>query len=201
MTAGFLRLTILPVTCAALLLLTACGTTAPTRFYLMNPMTEAGQAPMSEGKNGISIALTSVELPEHLSRPQMVTRQNGYLVRVDEFNRWAEPLEVQVSEILAENLSMLLGTEGVLITKRYKPTEFDFHLFIKILRFDGWPGKEATLVCRWNLGTADEPADVHTERFSATRPVEGSDYPDLVAALSLVLADLSREIAQRIAAE
>jgi uncharacterized lipoprotein YmbA len=198
MKAGFLRLTIMLLTGAAFFMLTACGTTAPTRFYLMNPMADAGHVSPADGNNGVSLALAPVALPEYLNRSQIVTRQNGHQVRVDEFNRWAEPLKVQVTEILAENLSMLLGTEGVAITNRLKQTDFDFHLSVKILRFDGWPGKEARLVCRWHLGRADEPAGAHPERFSATRSVEGDDYPDLVAALSSMLAHLSREIADRI---
>jgi len=194
---GALRLIIIIFTGATLLLLAACGTTAPTRFYLLSPMADPAS---TSGKNGVTILLAPVALPEHLNRPQIVTRQNGTQVRVDEFNRWAEPMAVHVSEILAENLSLLLGTEGVTITNRYKQAHGDFHLSVKILRFDGWPGKEATLDCRWNLRRADEPAGAHSERFSVTQAVEGSDYPDLVVTMSRMLADLSREIAQRIAA-
>ena len=140
-------------------------------------------------------------MPEYLNRPQIVTRQNGHQVRVDEFNRWAEPLEAHVTAILAENLSLMLGTDRISITNRLKNSDVDYQLSVNVLRFDGWPGKEATLVCRWELGRGDEPAGSHPERFSATRPVEGGDYPDLVAALSSMLADLSREIAEQIAAD
>ena len=201
MKSGFLRLTLMLLTGTALLLLSACGTTAPTQFYLMSPMAEAGPGTPAAGEKGVSIALAPVKLPAHLNRPQIVTRQGGHQVRVDEFNRWAEPLDIHVTEILVENLSMLLNTEGITITNRHKQTDFDYHLSIKILRFDGWPGKEATLVCRWNLGRTDEPASDHPERFSAARPVEGGGYPDLVTALSGMLADLSREIARGIDAD
>jgi uncharacterized lipoprotein YmbA len=198
MKAGVLRSTIMLLTGAAFFMLTACGTTAPTRFYLMNPMADAGHVSPADGNNGVSIALVPVELPEHLNRPQIVTRQDGHQVRVDEFNRWAEPLKVHVTEILAENLSMLLGTEGVTITNRLKQAEDGFHLSVEILRFDGWLDKEATLVCRWHLGRGGEPVNAHPERFSAIRPLEGSEYADLVAVMSGMLADLSREIAKKI---
>ena len=198
MTAGFLRLTILPVTCAALLLLTACGTTAPTRFYILNPVTDTDTSSPAAKNNHISIALASVTLPEHLNRPQIVTRQGGHQVRVDEYNRWAEPLEAHVTTILAENLSLILGTDRISITNRFKNSDFDYQLSVNVLRFDGWPGKEATLVCRWELGRGEESAESPPQRFSATRPVEGDDYRDLVAVLSSMLADLGREIADQI---
>lgn len=194
MKAGFLRLIALIVTGAAFLLPAACGTTAPTRFYLLSPMADPVQGTSPSAKNGVAIALAPVELPEHLNRPQIVTRQNGYQVRVDEFNRWAEPLEAHVTAVLAENLSMLLGTEGVIVSSRNRQADADYHLSVACIRFDGWPGKEAVLDCRWSLGTGDTPAGRHPKRFSATRPVQGGDYTDLVAAMSAMLADFSREI-------
>lgn len=197
MKAGSLRLTIMIFTGAALLLLTACGTTAPTRFYLLSPLAETGHGASATHKNGVSIALAPVELPEYLNRPQIVTRQNGHQVKVDEFNRWAEPLEMHVSAILAENLSMLLGTEGIVITNRNKHADVDYYLSVQCIRFDGWPGKEARLDCRWYLGTGDNFAGAEPERFSAIQPLEGAKYTDLVATLSRMLADLSREIATK----
>jgi len=201
MKAGSLRLTIIIFAGAALLLLAACGTTAPTRFYLLSPMAAADHGVNTTHENGVSIAIAPVDLPEYLNRPQIVTRQNGHQVKVDEFNRWAEPLEMHVSAVLAENLSMLLDTEGIVITNRSKQADVDYYLSVQCIRFDGWPGKEARLDCRWSLGTGDDFATAHPERFSAIQPLEGSEYTDLVATLSRMLADLSREIAKIIDAD
>ncbi len=201
MIAGYPRMNRVLLTAITLLLLIACGTTAPTRFYILNPVSDTDTSSPAAKNNHISIALASVTLPEHLNRPQIVTRQGGHQVSVDEYNRWAEPLDAHVTTILAENLSLILGTDRISITNRFKNIDFDYQLSVNVLRFDGWPGKEATLVCRWELGRGDESAESLPQRFSATRPVEGDDYPGLVAALSSMLADLSREIAQRIAAE
>ena len=76
-------------TAAAALLLSACGTTAPTQFYLLNPIPD-GASPAASNRQ-LSIALSPVQMPEHLKRSQIVTRNNGHQVSVDEFNRWAEP--------------------------------------------------------------------------------------------------------------
>lgn len=198
MMAGYPRLYRVLLTAITLLLLIACGTTAPTRFYILNPVADMDTSSVAAKNNHISIALTSVTLPEYLSRPQIVTRQNGHQVKVDEFNRWAEPLEAHVTAILAENLSLMLGTDRVSVANRFKTSDVAYQLSVNVLRFDGGPGKEATLVCRWELGRGDQPSESHPQRFSATRPLEGDDYPDLVAALSSMLADLSRNIADEI---
>ena len=195
MKAGFLRLTMLMLTGTLLLLPAACGTTAPTRFYLLSSMADTGHSSRAAGGKGISIALAPVELPAHLNRPQMVTRQKGHQVRVDEFNRWAEPLEAHVTVILAENLSQLLNTEGVIVSNRQRHMDFDYRLAVTFFRFDGWPGKEAVLDCRWHLQKGGATEGARAERFSTTQPLADNDYANLVAALSQMLADLSREIA------
>ena len=198
MMAGQSKLNHMFLTAIALLLLAGCGTTAPTRFYILNPLADTGSSSPAVENEHISIALAPVKLPEHLNRPQIVTRQAGHQVSVDEFNRWAEPLDIGFTTILAENLSKLLDTDRVFITNRLKNTGFDYLLSVNVLRFHGWPGGEATLVCRWSLDKSGEPTGSDPRRFTATRPVEGNDYPALVAALSQILADLSREIAGRI---
>ena len=164
-------------------------------------MAESGLGAPAAGNNRVSIVIAPVDLPEHLNRPQIVTRQNGHQVKVDEFNRWAEPLEEHVTAVLAENLSLLLGTEGIIISNRYKQIDADYHLSVQCIRFDGWPGKEAVMDCRWNLGSGDVPTGLYPERFRAVRPLEGGGYTDLVTSMSLMLKDLSREIAKEIKAE
>ena len=108
---------------------------------------------------------------------------------------------MHVSTILSENLSMLLGTEGIVITNRNKQADVDYYLSVQCIRFDGQPGKEARLDCRWYLDKGDGFAIAHPQRFSAVQPLEGSAYTDLVATLSRMLADLSREIAKVIDAD
>ncbi|MCG6910239.1 MAG: PqiC family protein [Deltaproteobacteria bacterium] len=180
------------------LLLAACGTTAPTRFYLLDPLAEPGEAASAASSESLSITLAPVELPEHLNRPQIVTRKKDSMVGIDEFNRWAEPLKAGVTATLAENLSLLLGTDRISITNRLRDTGSDYGIAVNVLRFDGWPGGEATLVCRWVLYQGDAPEAPRPRRFSATTKVEGADYPALVTALSGMLAKLSREIAGQI---
>lgn len=188
------------VNALACLLLTACASTAPTRFYLLDPVAKQDGTVIVAGQEQLSIALATVELPDHLKRPQIVTRQKGHRVDVDEFNRWAEPLDAGFTAALAENLSRLLGTDRVYIVNRTRITGVDYQVAVKVLRFDGWPGGEATLVCRWEIVGKSAPETRHIQRFSTTRQVAGPGYADLVAALSSMLADLSRDIAGQLSA-
>jgi len=198
MTVGHLNLKTILVPVVTILMLTACGTTAPTRFYILHPLPTAETATAAASSETVSIALSPVNLPEHLKRSQIVTRQAGHQVRVDEFNRWAEPLDASFTMIMAENLSQLLGTDRISVSSRVKYGEYDYNLSIDVIRFDGQISADANLICRWSLYRGDGKTALALKRSSFNRQVEGSDYQDLVAAMSLLVGDLGREIAGQI---
>lgn len=199
MTAGHSKSKIFLILSATILLLSACGKTAPTHFYILHPMTETGQATQTGMKDELAVAISPADMPEHLNRSQIVTRQDGHRVTIDEFHRWAEPLDAGFTNILAENLSLLLSTNRIATVNRLKYSpEYDYHIFVDILRFDGQVGGEASLICRWSILRKNEISASAVHRSQITRPVEGNSYQDLVVAMSRLIADLSREIADRI---
>lgn len=200
MTASHLKPTTILVIGIAILLLSACGKTAPTHFYILHPMSDAGKTSPVAMNDNISIALSPVKMPEHLNRSQIVTRQSRHQVKVDEFNRWAEPLDSSFTLILAENLSILLDTDKISVLNRLKHTPFDYQISVTVIRFDGQMGGDATLICRWSLYGGKEKTPLTIQRSSITQPIKGDGYQDLVSTLSRILADLSREIADRISA-
>lgn len=185
----------------AILFLMACANTAPTHFYIMHPISDPEHKFQVAKDKKISIALSPVSMPEHLNRSQIVTRQSGNQVNVDEFNRWAEPLDASFTTILTENLSRLLYTDEVFILNRPQKTHYDYHLLVDVIRFDGQMGVDATLVCRWQLYSGDKQIRLNAARSTITQPLNGTSYQDLVSSLSSILADFSREIATRIITE
>src|SRR5512135_611942 len=86
---------------------TACAT-APAKFYTLSPTAEPGNA----GET-YSVAVGPVHVPETVDRPQMVVNTSLNEVRIDEFNRWASPLQSEIARTVAENLARKLGTKMV----------------------------------------------------------------------------------------
>ena len=82
--------------------------TPEARFFALRPVAERPQAeaprtPTSEESASI-VGVLPVLLPGHLERPQFVTWSGPGEVRVDEFLRWAEPLDAASRRVLAEDL-------------------------------------------------------------------------------------------------
>jgi uncharacterized lipoprotein YmbA len=187
------------VLCALLVIILGCSRTQTTRFYTLNALTDpqTNGRPVSSG-GGIAVGLGPIRLPAYLDRPQIVTRVKPNEVRFAEFHRWAGPLDADVSRILAENLSILLGTERIALYPWKHTTPIDCRVEIDISRLDGNPGDVVMLQSQWIIFSKDRKKAWATKTSTFSEPTGGKGYEALVAAQSRALAALGREIAEAI---
>ena len=87
------------------LILAGCGSSPTVHYYALDTI-DNRVAQDDEGSAIISVG--AFRMPEYLNRSQMVTRGPGAEIIVDEFNRWAEPLDNAMHRVLASNLDVLL---------------------------------------------------------------------------------------------
>jgi len=96
-------------------LLTACGTTGPTRFYtLAGPVAATATAPASQpARQRLLIEVLPVSVPERLARPQIVVRTDDARVDILEQDRWSAPLNNELRDALASGIANRLGAIDV----------------------------------------------------------------------------------------
>jgi len=169
---------------------------ANTRFYVLTPSQTGMSADTGEG---LALGVDPVQLPAVLDRPHIVTRVDENERRLAEFARWAEPLDENVTRVLAENLSALLGSERVARLPMARQGAVDLRLTVEVLRFDAVPGGDAVLEVRWHLYAPGSDSPLHTRHDSFASPSAGVDNGSVVAAMSEALAALSRAIAAELA--
>jgi uncharacterized lipoprotein YmbA len=187
------------VLCPLLIVIGGCCRTQTARFYTLNALTEpppGRQAAPSE--HGVAVGLGPIRLPEYLDRPQIVTRVSPNEVRFAAYHRWAGPLAGDLSSALAENLSILLGTDHIALYPWKATTPIDCRVEIEIARFDGKPGDRVFLESKWSIFSKDRKRALVTKTSTLGEPVEGNSYEALVSAQSRALAALGREIAEAI---
>jgi uncharacterized lipoprotein YmbA len=186
---------------AGLFLALGCtATTEKARFYKLNSLTSPGSTANAQGTGGsVAIGIGPIKFPDHLDRPEIVTRTSGNALQLAEFHRWAGSLEKDFSRILAENLSILLSTDYIFMFPFAQATPIDYRVAVEVVRFDGELGKSATLIARWTMIEEGEEKTLKSIRRSqVTEPADGNSYEAMVAALSRTVEDLSREIAETI---
>jgi len=174
-------------------LLAACGTTPPTNFYTLSPEV-AGQPTAAENDHRILVGIGPIEVSAYLERNQIVTRPGPTRLNLTELDHWAEPLESNVANVLATNLSRLLpGIHP--IARPWADARAEYQVLLKIQRFDADSEGNVQLNVNWAI-QLDSTRSIPLIRDSAiTQTSIGADYEAITKNMSLALATLSEEIA------
>ena len=118
---------------------------------------------------------------------------------MEEFNRWAAPLQNGIARVVAENLVVMLGTPRVTLSPQTLSADADYRAAIEVQSFESAPGEAAMLDAVWTVRrTKDGKAE--TGRTTVREAAQEKSYDALAAAHSRALARLSRDIAEAVRA-
>src|SRR5882724_4644572 len=183
------------ILCALGMLLAGCVSTPQSRFFTLSALS-AGTNHVAAPSN-LSVAVGPVSVPAAVDRPQIVVSTGPNQVMLDDFNRWASPLQDNVARIIAENLAAILGTPRVTLFPQTLNVDVDYRVQIEIRNFESAPGKSASLDAVWSVRRAKD-GKTETGRTSAREKVEDNGYEALAAAHSRGVARLSQDIADAV---
>ena len=175
-----------------------CFSSPSSSFYVLQEIPPRAESE-SAGQE-LAIGVGPLQIAEYLDRPQMVMREGGNALSIDEFHRWAEPLKDSLPRLLAMNLSTLLGTDEVALFpwKGYGP--MDYRVEGLVTRFEAGPSQIVTLEVQWTLVQEVDPQVAHTRRFRTGVPMSDDDPEDQAAAMNEAFTEFSRAVAEAIQA-
>ena len=177
-----------------LFLLTACGSSPPTRFYMISA--DSTSASPSQTSADVSVGVGPIRLPEYLDRPQIVTRGNNARIELAEFDRWAEPLDRSFTAALVDYLSAATGSGQIYGFPWQTRTIIDYRLTAAVNRFDADNGGDAVLIVRWEITDSNDVLVKTTTRSRYTRSAGDGGFPAIVAALNGTISDFGRDVVQ-----
>ncbi len=182
------------VSCAVMILTAGCAATPASRFYTLS----ATPTPATTSSD-LSVAVGPVSVPAALDRPQIVVTMGPNQVLLDEFNRWASPLQNNIARVVAENLVAMLGTPRVTLSLQTLTAGADYRAAIEVQRFESAPGEAATLDAVWAVSRAKDGSS-RMGRTTVREAAPDKSYDALAAAHSRAVARLSRDIADAVRA-
>lgn len=188
--------------CVVVLLLSGClGQRAPkvTYFSLLN-MEQLGEVDAGSSLSEVRLGIGPVTIPDSLKRSQIATRQHGNQYEFDEYHRWAGVLERDFAVVLGDNLGVLLSADKVGFfpwTHRFKPS---YRVVVDVIRLDGALDGEAILSARWAVTDAKDKEFLASGKSDYRQALDDGSFAALIKAESLLVGELSREIAVAIVA-
>src|SRR6202035_4047590 len=180
----------------AVVALAACGcSTTPERFYTLDSTASPDGAPSAH----MAVTVGPVTVPASVDQPEFVVQVASNRVDLDEFNRWAAPLNDSIARAVAGDLAVLLGTPDVATSPmaNFVPT---YSVTINVQRFESTRNQGVLLDAVWAVHQTAGGA-LRTGRTIAQEAAQGDSYDALAAAHSRALARMSGDIAAAIRAE
>ena len=175
------------------------GSSHPSRFYTLSSLRGPEAAPGATSADHRSIvAVGPLAIPDYLDRPEIVTRVGQNEMRVNEFQRWAGPLDGNLSRAIVENLSVLLPVDRFSVVGWNPAARHNapiaYRVAVDVTRFDAVPVAMVFLEADWTV-YGNEKEILLEKKSSVSKKVGGPEFTDLVAAMSKAVEDLSRDIA------
>jgi hypothetical protein len=179
------------VLCVGMAITAACAS-PPSRFYTLSPTAPSGAA-----ASKLSVVVGPVSIPAIVDLPQIVVSAGPNQVSLDEFNRWASPLQNNISRVVAANLVVLLGTPRVSQFQQSLNADAEYRVAIEVQSFESAPGEAATLNAAW-LVRRTRDGKTEAGRTTVREPANDKGYDALAAAHSRALGRMSQDIADAV---
>lgn len=188
--------------CLLLIIMSGCTGSQPTRFYVLSAVgNPAGAGERSCPESSFpALGILPVELPKYLDRPQMVTRKGENELRLSELHEWAEPLDENIADVVAQNLRSLTCSR----VETFPWRDFDdivYRISATVVHLDGTPGGQARLDVVWSVTDEETKRTVYTKESRYVEPVRHATEESLASAYSRLLASFSRDIADALASK
>lgn len=176
--------------------MTACRSAAPPiTYYTLDPLSPAEFASRPPADSTLlRIGVGPVSLPTYLERAQIVTRSGDHTLAVNDFHRWAGPLDEEILRVLVVSVGAALPGAEVLPYpwgRRYEPSH---QVRLTVQRFDGQIGGRVHLKGLWHLICHVDSEKSVSQAFDISEPMDAPGMTGLVNAQNRALGTLAGEI-------
>lgn len=176
---------------AAMMTLTGCGRSMPTRYVTLNatpadaPLATAPIAP---------VQLTAVHVPAVLDRLDVVTLASKNRLTIDDSDRWGAPLAEMMRSTLAQDLLTRLPAGSFVLPDAPAPPDTRT-LVVTVLDSEAEASGTLTLQAEWTLLSGHPGRATLRQQVTLRSEFTGHDAAAQAAALSRILGELADRIA------
>ncbi len=166
-----------------------------SRFYVLTAQPAAAQVSPASTGAGLSLGLGPITMPPYLDRPQVVTRIGPNELRLSEIDRWAEPLDSNFAHVLAQDLTLRLGTTRIHPFPWYNATSIDYQVEVAVHRFETDASGRSELAAHWTIIDGRNKSLLDSGDTTIAQSGTPGDTAANTGALSRTVAEFSDQIA------
>jgi uncharacterized lipoprotein YmbA len=187
------------VSCIAILMLVAsCGRSTPVKYYKLD---SPNVIYASDAEESLVLGLGPLRIPEYLERNRIVVRGENSEMLVDDFSRWAEPLDDAIYRVLAANVDSHLDGVMAVSFPYNSMIDHDYQLLGRIDMFESDKVGNTVLLVHWGIIDTDGNPVVTPRRVRyQAQATDASNYGSIATAMRIVLEQFSLDIAEELQA-
>lgn len=181
-----------------IIVLSSCGSSKPTHFYLLNDIQTQFVKKSQQMHKGV-IGIGPVTFPKYLNQPQIVTRSASNQLNLDEFNQWGEPLKDNFTRVLTQDVQHNLNAYYVSMYPWPLSQKITYQVFIDVNRFDA--NSQGKVICDVNyhiIKSATYERVVSKNKIYEDIIGTKLDYSRLAQSMSTIVSRIGRDVAQDI---
>jgi uncharacterized lipoprotein YmbA len=148
--------------------------------------------------SGLVTSIGPVNIPEHLDRPQIVTRDNEDMISISQFQRWGEPLDSAIMYTINEDVSLMVPQGTFELFPCNFAIPLDYQVIVNVISLEANFKKGLYMTAQWAIIDAKAKKMLFTKRSDLTGQITPHNYTGLTDALSKCIASLSEDIAQNL---
>jgi uncharacterized lipoprotein YmbA len=177
--------------------LTGCSFLKPAqpteRYFVLTPQPPQSSAPAAH----LALGVGKVKIPTYLWNTSVAVRKGAHEIQYLPAALWAERLDAGFQRVLAANLAAELSTDRIFLSSWEKP-DVSAEVYVSVEQFDVDTEGRGTLVAHWRLQSpgGEKLLQSGASRLTHQGPAPAKGAPGLVATLSELVVDLSRQLAQ-----
>lgn len=175
-------------------LLMSCQHSPRKNYYYLTPTLGAEKTATQNANNLTTqlIGIGPVEIPEYLTRSQIIDNQTSNTLTLADNAYWGEPLDKSILRVIALNLTQLNNSRSFVNFPWRSDSKPHYSLRLHIDNLSR-NGKNANITTTWELVDNDNKKTLLRNNFSHSLPVE-SGAQGLALAYSQLLAELAKEM-------
>lgn len=171
----------------------------PTRFLVLASSRELGGPAAGEVMpSKLDLGLGPVRLPEYLERSDVMVRTSATELRPMPGVRWAEPFDVMLERVLANDLVDLLRPQRIILHPWYASDRPQRQIEVEFAQLAPDPSGKVTLIARCWLRELENEGRTVARESQITKSASSRDPARVAAAISEAVADLADEIAHEL---
>jgi uncharacterized protein len=173
---------------------------SPTpRFYMLQAVNENQVSKKINIASDVVIGVGPVKIPEYQDRPQIVTQDKERMLKFAQFDRWGEPLDLEMTRLIGENLAVMLPETKFTLYPWNSSIPVKYQVVVEIVQLDSELDKDLFVVAQWLVIDAQNAKTMIIKRSEFRQSIIPQNYSGLVKTLSMACASLSSEIAEALA--